>query len=181
MIEGFGFVQADLDANRQGRLTDRQVARVQKAFEQRRRTALLLLLLGPPFVISIIVAGGGAGGADNSISLLVLIGIVYVITLLLIVPLIVLGFIATYGRAIRQRAVSSMTAKIRLIPKGDDVHMQVGSTWSGPRFALDQDQAEALEAGARYTVYYTPGGRRSVFHAIEPAPDPVDDDAGSDT
>ncbi|MEM7341636.1 MAG: hypothetical protein AAF467_23515 [Actinomycetota bacterium] len=185
VIDGFGFNQHDLDANRDGRLTDRQVERVRREYERRRRLALWLLLLGPPLVISIVVAGGGAGGADNAISLPVLIGIVYTVTLLLIVPVVVIGFIATYVRAIRDRAVRSTTAKIRLVPRGDDVHLQVGSITNGPRFALDQDQAAGLTDGERYTVYFTPGGQRSVFHSIEPAPEasesaadaPVDDES----
>lgn len=172
MIEGFAFDETDLTTNRSGRLTERQVERVR--VEMRRRTKILAVLLavGPAAVVGVLVAGSRWGGGDLGIGVGTALGLGYAITLMFVGPMTALALYSNYARPIRNRTTSSATGRIRLIERGADVHLQLGSVWNGPRFALGPDQAAGLVDRDRYTIYFTPGGRRAVFHSIEPAPEP---------
>ncbi len=192
MIPGFPFDEVDLATNRNGHLTDRQLNRVRGEYQRRLRLLGLLLGLGPPVVLIGLVIGIRSGWLDE-IEFRTLVGMVYGITLILIVPLLAFGMWSNYVKPIRNRTPASFTGPIRLRPRGQDIHLQFRPRWSGPRFAISPDQAEALIDGDRYTVYYTPGGSRSLFHSMEhvfvpssrdddePEPSALDDEAETRT
>jgi hypothetical protein len=170
VIEGFGFEQADLDANRTGRLTDRQVDRIRRELVRRVKILAPLLLVGPAVIAAVIAIVSLAGDEALAITAGPALVILYLLSLFVIGPVAAIGLYSNYVRPIRSRAVTSRSGPIKLISRGDDVHLQLGPRLNGVRFALDQDQADALVAGETYTIYFTPGGKRSVFHSIDHTP-----------
>lgn len=171
MIEGFAFDETDLATNRNGRLTERQVQLVRVEMHRRTKILAVLLAFGPSVVVGVLVAGSSIGGGGPGIGVGTALGLAYVITLLFVGPVTALALYANYARPIRNRTTNSATGRIRLIERGADVHLQLGRIWSGPRFALSHEQAAGLVDRERYIIYFTPGGRRAVFHSIDAVPD----------
>jgi len=179
VIEGFGFEQADLIANRAGRLTDRQIERIRRELRRRIRIVVPLLALGPAVAAIVVFALARAGSDETRLTFFESLGLTYVVGLLIGGTLIVVGLYSNYIRPIKKRSVTSRTGPIKLIERGADIHMQIGGRWNGPRFAMPADQAKVLTASEIYTVYFTPGGKHSIFHSIDHTPPLIhpDDDS----
>ncbi|MEL7158945.1 MAG: hypothetical protein AAFN30_20455 [Actinomycetota bacterium] len=173
MIEGFPFDDVDLATNRRGQLTDAQRAKVRAELDRRTRILAVLLLAGPPLAAAAI--WGAAELVGDPIPVRTAIALVYTITLLLAAPLLGIALYSNYVRPVRTGRVHSYTGKLRLKPKGSDIHLRFGSGLSAPRFAVSPDQAAALTEGDRYTVYFTPGGSRALFHSMEQLFEPTTD------
>lgn len=182
VIEGFAFDEADLALNRLGKLSERQVELVRVEMLRRIRILAVLLAVGPAIATAVVIALVEATGGDLGISIATAFGIAYIITLVFVLPTTVFAVFGNYVRPIRNRTTGSATGKIKLTERGEDVHLQVGRVLNGPRFALGPEQAAGLVDGDRYTIYFTPGGKRAVFHSIEatPQPEPDDEDENDD-
>ncbi len=170
VIEGFSFRQEDLDANRAGRLTDQQVERIRTELQRRTRIIVPLLILGPLPLAWIAAIASARSEETAGGTFLPALALLYVVSLLVIAPLAGIGLYTNFIKPIRKGNVTSETGPIKLIPRGDDVHLKMGSRLKGPRFAMAPEQAEALIAGDVYTIYFTPAGKRSVFHSIDHTP-----------
>ena len=180
MTEGFAFDEADLAVNRSGKLTERQAGLVRIEMERRIKILAVLLAIGPALVTIAVILVVQATGGEIGLGVGTAFAIAYVITLLFILPTTALAVIGNYVRPLRNCTTGSATGRIKLTERGEDVHLQMGRIYSGPRFALGPEQAASLVDGERYTIYYTPGGRRSVFHSIEWAPELIDDEDSDD-
>lgn len=182
VIDGFAFDEAELGLNRLGKLSERQVDQVRVEMQRRVRILAVLLAVGPAVATGVVIALVRAGGGDLGVGIGEAFGIAYVIMLVFVLPTMAFAVVGNYLRPIRNRTTGSVTGRIKLTERGEDVHLQLGRVLTGPRFAIGPEQAAGLVDGDRYTIYFTPGGKRAVFHSIEAAPKARadDDEAGSD-
>jgi len=148
LCEAFGFDAADLDANRSGRLSPRQEARLRAANAAARFSLLACLVLtagGAAF------AGAGAGGVGLVAAGLAaaLVGTVAVL--------------ASRSSLATLRSLMLVVAEGRAEPVGGD-RLRVGPTLL--RLGAP-GQCEAFEPGLAYRVFLFPG-RRALVLSAEP-------------
>lgn len=161
--KAFGFTEADLYDNRQGRLSAAQIARMRG-----HSTRLFLAVVG--FLALITVPSFILSGADPGE-----LGVVLACTLL---PIVAVTFAFTMGvteSALSARAVSKLSGQIHLayglmsyVPPLDYDQVRVARTLivgrtasyrmvvNNREFRLHRDEYEAFTAGVYYSIYFVP-------------------------
>lgn len=176
------FTRADLEANRQGRLSETQRRRLQRHSQRSQRLAwgiggLSLGLLGLG-----LLAGGLMLAMLGSIALLG--GVFWLLEMI--------GG-RSYHRASQQHEIISIQGRVQYLGELDwhtNVHALTGIRIGAETFLLDESRVLAFEEGAVYILYYTAASRtllsaerafvpssRLAAHRQQQAPPPPDEGA----
>lgn len=162
LMDALNFTDADLAANRKGRLSDGQKARVRTRLTQITILSLLVASLPLTFVavsVGILTSSDQLGGASDSTALVVIGIILLVLFALGLVP--VLTMLPLWRRA-RKTLADGVVASVEGMVDFEEIGRKrfalivLDDTGRELSFKMKRDVHEAFDESARYRVYFIP-------------------------
>jgi len=161
----FLFQPADLRANRNGRLTPRQQARLHHAgVSMRMAMAVFVIVMLGTAAIAILASwrSGAFAGASSQANFTT-----YAILAAVVFAVIVIGFLASRKAMVstssRQFFIATGTAAVgRVRPESANYELKIGAT---KLRLLTQEQLQAFQPGVEYRVFYLPGPAPTILSA----------------